>query len=666
MTGGASRGWHAAFLAAAIIVAALGFLPIANWIPGGHASAGYQLLVDGWLSGTAICLGAGVVVAILLRRRPPATVAPAPGDARGADIVSAAIVAAALALYVVVARLVFSGRPLLIDEIIQVFQARIYASGRLWLPAPAHPEFTSSMHLIDTGKVYGQFPAGGPAMLALGSLVRAEWLVGPAAGAASAWAFARFLRLVEPRRFVRHLALALFALAPFVVFMSGSHMNHVTSLMWLMLATAALFSAVRDNGSHLRSALACGFALGMAATIRPVDALAFALPAGLWFLQRTIRLPARWRELAAAGAGVALPVAALCAVNWATTGAPLRFGYTVMWGRSHDLGFHAAPWGDMHTPARGLELLNLYFLRLQSYLFETPFPALLPAIVWLGLGSEHDRADRFLLVSGTLLCLLYAAYWHDGFYLGPRFLFALAPALALWSARAVTIPVGNPLTRRALAVALVSGVLIGLVLLVPIRLRQYRQGMISLRWNPDVELERAGVKEGLVFVRESWGSELLVRLWALGVSRPAAEHYYRAIDPCALEQTISGLERAGADSTRALAALEPLVKDSIRLVRSDVSSDPTLRRLPGYAYTPLCNERLAEDASGFTLFPPNLLSRSSEVRFARDLHGRDSVLLAGYDGPVYLLKPPSPAVGAVPQFYPVSVDSLREAWRRGS
>ena len=666
MNGGASRGWHAAFVAAAIVSLALGFLPIANWIPGGHAMPGYQLLVDGWLSGTAICLGVGAVVAIVLRGRrsllPP--MAPAPADV-AFDRVSAGIIVLAGILYVTVAWMVFSGRPLLIDEIIQVVQARIFAGGRLWLPVAAHPEFTSSMHLIDTGKLYGQFPAGGPAMLALGTLFRAEWLVGPVAGVISALAFARLLRSVEPSRFVRRLALALFALAPFVVFMSGSHMNHVTSLMWLLLATTALFSAVRDEEPHVVAALACGLSLGMAATIRPVDALAFALPAGLWLLSRTVQRPTRWRELIGAGIGVALPVALLCAINWATTGAPLRFGYTVMWGRSHDLGFHAAPWGDLHTPARGLELLNLYFVRLQSYLFETPFPALLPAIAWLGLGREHDRADRFFLVTGMLLCLLYAAYWHDGFYLGPRFLFALAPALALWSARAMTIPVANPLARRALGVALVTGVMIGLVMLVPIRVRQYQQGMISLRWNPDAELEKAGVKDALVLVRESWGSELLVRLWALGVSRPAAEHYYRAIDPCVLEQTISGLEQSGADSTRALAALEPLVGDSIRLVRSDVSSDPTLRRLPGAEYTAVCNERLGEDASGFTLFPPNLLSRRSDVRFVRDLHARDSVLLAGYDGPVYLLKPSSPAVGEVPKFHPVSVDSLWQAWRQG-
>ena len=519
------------------------------------------------------------------------------------------------------------------------------------------------MHLIDTGKVYGQFPAGGPAMLALGSLLRAEWLVGPVTGVVSAWAFARLLRLVEPRRFVRRLALALFALAPFVVFMSGSHMNHVTSLMWLMLATAALFGAVSGGEPRLLPALGCGFALGMAATIRPVDALAFALPAGLWFLGRTIRRPARWRELVAAGAGVALPVAALCAVNWATTGAPLRFGYTVMWGRSHGLGFHAAPWGDLHTPARGLELLNLYFLRLQSYLFETPFPALLPAIAWLGLGRDHDEADRFFLVSGALLCLLYAAYWHDGFYLGPRFLFALAPALALWSARAVTFPVANPAVRRALGTALVAGALIGAILLVPDRVAQHRARMRNLHWDPDAGLALTGVANALVLVRESWGSELLARLWALRVSRPAAEHFYYAVDACKLELALRDFEHDGADTVKIIAHLGALAADSSRLVPSSVSPDPSLRTLPGYPYAPVCRRRLAEDAAGFTLFPPTLLSRRTDVRFVRDLHARDSVLLDSRPVQVFLLKPTGPEDGAALRFYPVSVDSLWADWR---
>ena len=45
-------------------------------------------------------------------------------------------------------------------------------------------------------------------------------------------------------------------------------------------------------------------------------------------------------------------------MNWRTTGSPTRFGYEVLWGSGVNLGFHqAVPWGEAHTPLRGLELL---------------------------------------------------------------------------------------------------------------------------------------------------------------------------------------------------------------------------------------------------------------------------------------------------------------------
>ena len=106
-----------------------------------------------------------------------------------------------------------SAKPLLIDEIISLFQARIFASGQLWLPAPRYPEFTSAMHLLDwNGKVYGQFPAGGPAMLAIGVLLHAAWLVGPVATAIGVYLFARLLRRIELRDGTALAALLLYAL----------------------------------------------------------------------------------------------------------------------------------------------------------------------------------------------------------------------------------------------------------------------------------------------------------------------------------------------------------------------------------------------------------------------------------------------------------------------
>jgi len=649
---------------AALLLAGFGLLPLANWIPGGLEVPWYGAVFADLANGALIALGAGVVLAILLRQRTPSLT-------RFQLSEPGAVVLAllALGLYALVAQLVFSGRPLLIDEIVEVFQARILSAGHLTLPAAPHQEFFSSFHVVEqAGRVYGQFPMGGPAMLALGSLLGAEWLVGPLFGALSVLLYVALLRRIEERPGVVLGAALLFAFAPFAVFMSGSHMNHVTTLTWLVLALWALARATGDR-ARWSDGLLVGLGFGLAATIRPVDALAFALPAGLWLLARAIRR----REvgvLLASGLGILAPVLVLGWVNLRTTGSATTFGYTVLWGRAHDLGFHATPWGPVHTPARGLELVNLYFLRLQSYFLEAAGPSLLPATAALALARRLSAFDRYLLAASGLLVAGYFAYWHDGFYLGPRFMFPLLPALALWTARLPALlreRGAAGFVTRAVGWALVVGVGLGVASALPVRVHQYRSGLLSLRWNAERAARAAAVRDALVLVRESWGAELVARMWALGVSRPDADALYRAADPCRLELALSALEGRGLRGATVVGSLAPLRGDSVHLVSAEaVTGDPSLRLTPNVRYPPRCLAKIAANRSGFTLYPPLLLARGSNV-YARDLGARDSVLLRDYPGrPVYLLKPLSGAVGAEPVFLRLSPDSLLAAWRGGA
>ncbi|HEV8599976.1 MAG TPA: hypothetical protein VGQ69_11495 [Gemmatimonadales bacterium] len=656
--------------AAALLLVALGCLPLANWIPGGLSAPWYSAVAGDLLNGSAIALGLGVVVAILTRHRQlPRLPGLKEWMASAGPEWLAALGLLAFALYALVARAIFSGRPLLIDEIVQVFQARILTAGHLTLPAAAHQEFFSSFHVVEQGgRVYGQFPIGGPAMLALGTLVGAEWLVGPVFGALSVLGFGALVRRIEPRRGVALGATLLFALAPFAVFMAGSHMNHVTTLCWLVLGCWGLSRAVTDE-ARWRDGLLTGLGFGLAATIRPADALAFAVPAGIWLLVRAIRRR-RVAVLLASGLGIALPVLLLAWVNWKTTGAPLRFGYTVLWGRAHDLGFHATPWGPVHTPVRGLELLNLYLLRLQSYLYEAAGPALLPATAALALTRRLRPFDRYLLAASALLLAAYFAYWHDGFYLGPRFLYPLLPVLALWTARlpaAIRERTGHGAVLRATTVALAAAVLLGMATALPTRVRQYRGGLLSLRWDPNRAAAAAGVRGALVLVRESWGAELIARMWALDVSRPDAEALYRAADPCRLELALSELEQRSARGAVAVAALAPLRADSARLVKAEeITGDPSLRLTRGMRYPASCLRKLEENRAGFTLFAPLLLARGGGNVYARDLGARDSLVLRDFpERPVYLLRPASGRVGAEPQFSRLERDSLLAAWRAG-
>jgi hypothetical protein len=655
-----------------------GFLPVVNWVQGGREWPRYGSDLEGWLAGSAIALGAGVLYAIVARRVPSVWRSDALAPlirvwVRRPRSTTAALSLTAFALYALSARYVFSGRPLLVDEVIQLYQARLFASGRIAGTVDAVPELFSALFLLErNGRVFSQFPPGGPAVLAVGVLLRAVWLIVPLCGALAVACFASLTRRVEPDRpGVSLLASILFACAPYMVFMSGSQMNHVPTLLGVVLALLALERATAMDTAQpirMRWGFVCGLALGFAATIRPPDAAAFAAPIAIALLVAALRDRRRIGALLASGAGVAIPVGLMLWFNAHTTGAPLLFGYEAMWGKSHAIGFHAAPWGAAHTPARGLELLSLYFLRLQTYLFETPVPSLVAGLVALALATRLRRLDRTLLAGSGALVVLYFAYWHDGFYLGPRFFMCLLPALALWSARLFAewrARWGRGESYRVLVAASVVSVMIAMGLSIPLRANQYRSGLKTMRWDLEGAARAAGVRDALVFVRESWGAQLMVRLWAIGLSHPEAQALYRWVDACALERGLDSLERTGGRDAAARALLLPLLADSARVVQTPFSADSSERVLPGARYGPRCVRRLQEDHAGFTVYLPFIVAESDNVVYARDLHARDSVLLARYPSrPVYLVRPPSDADGIPPRFWRVSRDSLRADWAR--
>ena len=657
--------WLSRLTAALLLI--FGFLPVVNWLPGGRAAPWYGVVAGQWVVGSLIAAGGGVVLAILTRQWTPDVRRLSEWGAHQMQAhrrTGACFVILGFLLYAAGARWLFSGVPLHLDEVAQVVQARIFAAGHLYLDPGAHPEFRSALHILDgNGRWFSQFPPGGPLLLVPGVWLGATWLVAPLIGAGCVGLFWGIVRRIEPRAAVALGASAVFAVAPFMAFMSASHMNHAGALLWALLATYALCRL--DESPWF--AVLTGAALGMLATVRPVDALACAVPIAVWLLWRALRTPAAWRAIAGAGLGIAVPLLGLIWYNWRTTGDPLLFAYEALWGPGHGLGFHAAPWGDTHTPTRGIELISLYLLRLQTYLFETPIPSLSFAIAGLVFAEDTHKIVSYWLYSGLLLLVLYGMFWHDGFYLGPRFVFLLVPVLVLLSVQGLArlakffgpASLGARWVWWTIAIAAVMAITIN----IPQRAGQYARGLIIMRQDPTRPAREGGVHGALILVRESWGAQLVPRLWTLGVSRSLTEAAYRSTDACVLDSAITALERAGARGPSAVQLLLPVLADSARVQPSAWSPDVSERVLPGHPYGLACQRRIAEDRGGFTIFLATLTRDWGDNVYARDLHARDSLLLRQYpDRPLYLLRTAGPQNGAPLLLVPLVRDSLLAEW----
>jgi hypothetical protein len=634
------------------------------------AQSNVMVSVKGWLIGSLIAIGGGLAAAILSRSSPAlwregATAPLARLYDRRPFAFAAGLALLSLVLNVAVSTFVFSHRPLIVDEVSQLVQAQIYASGRLWRPTPPNLEFFSLPVFVDVSpKMFSQFPPGGPAMLAVGELFGAGWFSTPLWGAIAVLAWIVWLRAAEPRPGTAAWAAVLFAFSPFAFFMAGSHMNHTATLMWILVGAAGLAHAMRSPIPRPWVAFVSGIGFGAAATIRPADAVAFALPAGVWYLWRALRDPRRWADALAAGLGVAIPMAAMMWVNVQTTGAPLRFGYQLTWGPEHAPGFHMAPSGFSHTPARGLEVIATYFWLLQKLLFQTAVPSLLFVVAALLLAPRLSAYDRYLLAASALIVVLYWTFWGDAYYLGPRYFHPLVPFCALWAARLPALLrergwTGVPYRTTVYAAGIAA--VLAVAVNIPIQWRRYSAGFVPERFDADAAAERAGVRDALVLVREEWAVQLLTRMRALGVP-PAQLTLIYDIDTCVLEGVVDSLERNGARGKRAEMRLLA-VRDSSRAAKSSAARGVSQPLPADTALLDRCRRRQSDNTRGTALFLPMLAARGPNV-YARDLHGRDSLLVKQYpERAVYLLAPVNADAGAAWRFYPVKLDSAWAAWR---
>lgn len=675
----------------ALVLAILVFLPWASWLDHGRENelAAYGTTLRFWivwsLGISVVAFGLTVaaghkIEAYLEGWRLKFRRIRAPRWALG----TAAIM---LLLGIVLSELLFARNPHLVDTIAQLLQARIFNGGHLTAPTPDLYEFFAVSHVVrEGGRWFSQYPLGHPALLAGGLLLGAPWLINPVLAALTV-----LLLFGIARRLLgdgsAYVTAVLFLVSPFALFMSASYMNHVSALFFL---TLALYSAVRSVGPEVESgdaeglldrrtgwALLTGLSLGLAATVRPLEAAAWAPVLGGWLLYRR-----GLRTATVVAAACLAAVAPLLLYNTLTTGSPLTFGYSLLWGPGHGLGFHTDPWGEAFTPMRSFAQSALDLYRLNVFLFGWPFPSLLLLLVALAIGARtrsglEREAALLLLVLFLAAPIGYFFYWHRDNFLGPRFLHAsLAPALLLTAAGLTWLDRRLGRWRPGLRLAFLFSLVYGLGFYLPERAGIVAGRMPGMKLRPDREAAEQGIRRALVFVKVGWGNRLIPRLWAWGIPASETERSYRVVDGCRLENALDradSLAATGVDSVTVrgwLAEHLAVWRDSDLPVIDEVLSDPTVRVDTTRPLSGDCLRNALRDRTGFTLYGTLAWRNDPWLRegviYARDLGPqRNRRLISRYsDRPVFLYAPlsPAPHVKPVLQPYPTHLlDGLVES-----
>lgn len=456
------------------------------------------------LAAAALLLAIAGALALVPVRRPPRRPLP---SARVA-VVCLALAAAALSAWT--ARGVLDRVPHLPDSVVYLLQAGWAADGRLTGEAsPVQEHLTVPFTYARGERWIGHYPPGWPLLLAPFLALGVPWLAAPLL-ALPFTVLAYLIGREVDSETVGVAAAALATVSPQARLMFGCYLSHALSAV---LAAGAIWLVLRmGRRVSWGPAAAAGGLLGACFAVRPLTAVAVALPCAVVMLVRASRPgreASRRQIVAATAAGLVATVPTLVA-NQAITGNPLAFAYSLADGTMY--GLRNLPFGirnlDALLASTPSALLGWgWGLGARRLLDAAAFGiALVPL-----LRRRPEGRHLFLLGIVASLALLHLGARGEGLHgYGPRYYFDGFIALYVLAAAgfrrmAAAAPPGRGLAAVGAAVLFAVLELTALGAL-PLRLERYR-AYYDVDGRLLEALDRAGVDRALVLlVRGGWWS----------------------------------------------------------------------------------------------------------------------------------------------------------------
>jgi hypothetical protein len=425
------------------------------------------------------------------------------------------ICAAAFFLAALISQGIFERIPHVEDEAAYLFQAQVFAQGRLSVPTPPYPSSYWSPFVLDhQGRRFAKYPPGYPLLLSLGVRVEEPWIVNALLGSLTIWFIAQSgRRIYSPTTGLLAATLAL--TCPVFLAESASLLSHPTSVFFTTLFLWSFAMLIRKpTGGPRRYAVVAGLALGYLTITRPYDAIGISLPFALCGLILSLRGDRALLQNTIIATAIILLFGLLMPVYWHELTGNFANPYRLIWpydrpGFGPDVGLAG------HTLATGLLQARFNLRALATSLLGWPgylnvLFLCLPFVLRPG-----DRWNYLLLAGFASLVDLHITYWyyggHDAGF--PRYYYAALPMLLLLTARGIettTVALHHlflrarstpSLSKLPIYMALVALVLYNVLAFLPTRLSAFR-GKSGITTAPLEVARDAGISNAIVFVTD--------------------------------------------------------------------------------------------------------------------------------------------------------------------
>ena len=421
----------------------------------------------------------------------------------------------------------FDAVPRLDDGVAAVFQARIFATGRVVIPQPPLPEYFGVFGVISSRAGVdhwcGMYPPGWPALLVPGVLIHAPWLVNPFLGALLVVCIVLLAREFGSEQVARTAGLIALC-SPLATTLAATHLSHTGTALFSTFAFLCARKLMRTKKT--RFGLLAGTSIAIAFLCRPLTGAVVGLAIGLGLLFEVKELARAWKGAVLAILAVILGFGMLLAFQKQVTGDPFTAG--------HEIGFSRAKFGfgeiddrRTHTPAIGLKNTVWRFRVMNDSLAGWPIPACFFALVPFVCGRWRRTDIALALPFGGLL-FAYLFYWYYESYFPARYTFSGWPMMMVLVSRGLC-ELGTIASRRQQAVwrafsgAVLASILFLFVVVSPPTFRRFHSAFGDVEGILPKVVETYGITNAVVFMDSigvsSWVEDRHNNYYATGFMR---------------------------------------------------------------------------------------------------------------------------------------------------